>query len=47
MTDILPWFIPIAVGLPLTILGTLKLYGFVRGVVGGADKPLAVRLCGT
>jgi hypothetical protein len=47
MTGLLDWLIPLVVGLPFTILGTLKLYGFTRGVVGGHDKPLAVQLCGT
>jgi hypothetical protein len=35
------------VGLTFTILGSIKLWGFNRGVVGGADKPLAQRLFGT
>ena len=41
------WFIPALLGLQFTLLGSLKLYGFFRGVVGGADKPFVTRLCGT
>ena len=36
-----------AVGIPFTVLGVLKVYGFCRGIEGGANKPLADRLCGT
>lgn len=35
------------VGLMFTLLGGLKLWGLKRGIVGGADKPVVRRLCGT
>ncbi len=35
------------VGLTFTILGSIKLWGLSRGIVGGADKPVVQRLCGT
>jgi hypothetical protein len=38
---------PAAVGLMMTMVGGLKLWGLKRGIVGGADKPFAQRLCGT
>lgn len=41
------WF-PLALpGSMLTLIGVLKLWGLRRGIVGGADKPLVQRLCGT
>jgi hypothetical protein len=40
------WLPPLTVGLTFTIMGCLKLWGLNRGVVGGADKPFAQRLCG-
>jgi hypothetical protein len=47
MTSFIDWFVPALVGLTFTSVGALKLYGYFRGVVGGADKPFATRLCGT
>jgi hypothetical protein len=41
------WFVPLVVGTTFTLLGVLKLYGLAKGVVGGRNKPLATRLCGT
>jgi hypothetical protein len=41
------WFIPALIGVIFTLIGSLKLYGLSRGVVGGADKPFVTRLCGT
>ena len=41
------WFPPLIVGLTFTLMGGLKLYGYVRGVVGGRDKPAFQYLCGT
>ena len=38
---------PATVGLTFTILGSIKLWGLKRGIVGGANKSLAQRLCGT
>ena len=41
------WVVPALVGTVFTLFGCIKLYGYVSGVVGGAEKPLATRLCGT
>jgi hypothetical protein len=41
------WFPLAAVGLTFTILGSLKLWGLKRGIVGGGGKPVVQRLCGT
>jgi hypothetical protein len=41
------WFVPAWVGATFILMGALKLYGFVRGTVGGADKPFMTKLCGT
>ena len=38
---------PLLVGLAFTLMGSLKLYGYVRGVVGGRDKPAFQYLCCT
>jgi hypothetical protein len=38
---------PAVVGATFTLIGSLKLYGLARGIVGGADKPFAIKLCGT
>jgi len=47
MTSFVDWFIPALVGVTFTLLGSVKLYGFSRGVVGGKDKPVKEQLCGT
>ena len=47
MISFIDWFIPAFIGATFILMGTLKLYGFVRGVVGGADKPFVTKLCGT
>jgi hypothetical protein len=47
MVSFIDWFIPALVGLQFTLLASLKLYGLRKGVLGGADKPLTARLCGT
>jgi hypothetical protein len=41
------WLPPLTVGLMLTIMGCLKLWGLKKGIVGGADKPFAQQLCGS
>jgi hypothetical protein len=41
------WFPLATVGLTFTILGSLKLWGLKWGIVGGANKPVVQRLCGT
>jgi hypothetical protein len=40
-------WVPLLVGITFTALACLKLYGLARGIVGGAGKPAAQRLCGT
>jgi hypothetical protein len=47
MITLADWLPPAVVGLTFTILGSLKLWGLKRGIVGGAHKPFAQRLCGT
>jgi hypothetical protein len=47
MISLANWLPPLVVGLMLTIVGCLKLWGLKKGIVAGADKPLAQRLCGT
>jgi hypothetical protein len=47
MIMFLDWFLLATVGLMFTILGCIKLWGLKQGVVGGAGKPFAQRLCGT
>ncbi len=41
------WLPPAMVGTTFTILGSLKLYGVIRGIVGGRDKPTFQYVCGT
>jgi hypothetical protein len=41
------WFPLATVGLTFTVFGSLKLWGLKRGIVGGANKPVVQRLCGT
>ena len=40
-------WIPLLIGAVFTTMACLKLYGLVRGIVGGAQKPPTERLCGT
>jgi hypothetical protein len=47
MFSFIDWFVPALVGSMFTLMGSLKLYGYFKGVVGGADKPLVTKLCGT
>jgi hypothetical protein len=47
MSTFASWFPPTLVGVIFTIFGSLKLYGVVRGVEGGRDKPTLQKLCGT
>jgi hypothetical protein len=46
MISFIDWIVPAVVGTMFTLVGSLKLYGLARGVVGGAEKPFATRLCG-
>jgi hypothetical protein len=41
------WFPLALVGVTFTALGSFKLYGFWRGIVGGHEKPAMQQLCGT
>jgi len=41
------WFPYAATGTTFVALGTAKLYGLRKGVVGGRGAPLGQRLCGT
>lgn len=47
ITTIASWLPPLLVGLSFTLLGSLKLYGVLWGIVGGHEKPLMTQLCGT
>ena len=47
MIIFIDWFIPALIGVTFTLIGSMKLYGFFMGVVGGADKPFVTQLCGT
>jgi hypothetical protein len=47
MTSIAEWLPPLVVGVTFTLLGSLKFYGFVKGIVGGGKKPFIVKLCGS
>ena len=47
MPDFIAWFPFLLVGSMFTLLGSLKLYGALRGVEGGRDKPTLQKLCGT
>jgi hypothetical protein len=41
------WFPLALAGVTFTVLGGFKVYGLRRGIVGGRDKPVVQRLCGT
>jgi len=47
MISFADWWVPALIGATFTLLGSLKLYGLSKGVVGGADKPFVTQLCGT
>jgi hypothetical protein len=47
ITSLAEWLPPLVVGTSFTLLGSLKLYGILTGIVGGHEKPLMTRLCGT
>jgi hypothetical protein len=47
MIEFSDWFPLATVGSMFTHLGGLKFWGLKRGIVGGADKPVVQRLCGT
>jgi hypothetical protein len=47
MISFINWFVPGVIGVQFILLGSLKLYGLGKGIVGGAYKPFVVRLCGS
>lgn len=47
MISFVDWFPSALVGATFTLMGIMKLYGLLAGIVGGADKPFITRLCGT
>jgi hypothetical protein len=47
VTTFISWFPPALVGVFFTVFGSLKLYGVVRGIEGGRDKPTFQYVCGT
>jgi hypothetical protein len=47
MDEFVDWFPFAIVGATLTVVGSLKLYGILRGIEGGRDKPPFQYLCGT
>jgi hypothetical protein len=47
MDKFVEWFPFAVVGAALTAVGALKLYGVLRGIEGGRDKPPFQYLCGT
>jgi hypothetical protein len=47
MDKFVDWFPFAIVGAALTVFGSLKLYGVLRGIEGGRDKLPFQYLCGT
>ncbi len=47
MATFADWFPLAALGAIFTILGGLKIYGLVRGIVGGRGQPVFQYVCGT
>ncbi len=47
MISLVDWFVPLLIGVMFTLLGSLKLYGLGKRIVGGADKPFVIKLCGS
>jgi hypothetical protein len=47
METFVGWFPFAIVGATFTVLGCLKLYGVLRGIEGGRDKPTFQYICGT
>lgn len=41
------WFFPVLIGTTFILIGSLKLYGLRRAIVGGPKKPLMTKLSGT
>jgi hypothetical protein len=47
MIVLVDWLVPSVIGVTFTLMGSLKLYGLHKGIVGGHDQPLVKQLCGT
>jgi len=47
MPTLADWLPHAVVGVTFTVFGLLKLYGLRRGIVGGRDKSVVQRACGT
>ncbi len=47
MASVTSWLPPALAGVTFTLLGSIKLYGYIRGIEGGAGRPALKRLCGT
>jgi hypothetical protein len=47
MISFTDWLPPAVIGVTFTLIGSLKLYGLAKGIVGGEDKPFLTKLCGT
>jgi hypothetical protein len=47
MIGIQDWLPLVSFGTTFTALGSIKLWGLSRGIVGGGDEPALQRLCGT
>jgi hypothetical protein len=47
MVALSDWLPLAVVGVSFTLFGCLKLYGALRGIEGGHDKPVVQQVCGT
>jgi hypothetical protein len=47
MRSFTDWLMPPIIGATFNLIGSFKLYGLAKGVVGGADKRYVAQLCGT
>jgi hypothetical protein len=47
MPALVDWLPQAVVGVTFTLFGALKLYGLRRSIVGGPDKSVVQRACGT
>lgn len=46
VADIIDWLVPTLIGTMFTSFALAKFYGLAKGIVGGRDKPFAIKLCG-
>ena len=47
ISDLATWLPAACVGISFTAVALAKVYGFSRGIVGGACKPVSQRVCGS